>query len=74
MALYKECAHVQDSSDTEGSSAGDCNQESEVSQPAVLAESNVDVPAHSSSPAPKQRLGSRRTGRVTRQLQNMEPA
>ena len=68
------CAHMQDSSDTEASSEGDYNQESEVSQPAVLGERNVDMRARSSSPAPKKRLGSRRTSRVTRQLQNMEPA
>ena len=68
------CAHVQDSSDTEASSEGDNNQESDASQPAVLAESNVDKPACLSSPALKYRLGTRRTGRITRQLQNMKPA
>lgn len=74
MSLYRMCTHVQDSSDTEASSEGDNDQESDASQPAVLAESNLDMPARSSSPALKHRLGNRRTGRITRQSQNMEPA
>ena len=74
MARYKMCAIVQESSDTEASSEGEFNQESDALQPAALAESNMDVPACSSSPALKHRLGSRRTGRITRQSQNIEPA
>ena len=74
MARYKMCALVQESSDTEASSEGEFNQDSDALQPAALAESNMDVPARSSSPALKHRLGSRRTGRITRQSQNIEPA
>ena len=74
MARYKMCVLVQESSDTEASSEGEFNQDSDALQPAVLAESNMDMPARSSSPALKHRLGSRRTGRITRQSQNIEPA
>ena len=74
MARYKMCAIVQESSDTEASSEGEFNQESDALQPAALAESNMDMPARSSPPDLKHRLGSRRTGRITRQSQNIEPA
>ena len=74
MAQYKMCVLVQESSSTEASSKGEFNQDSDALQPAVLPESNMDVPARSSSPALKHRLGSRCTGRITRQSQNIEPA
>ena len=74
MARYKMCVLVQESSDTEASSEGEFSQDSDALQPAVLAESNMDMPARSSSPAPNHRLGSRRPGRVTRQSQNIELA